>query len=101
MRSLKMFFTPFACGKSEFVARCDGVSTIPGCSRKGLLPGGVGAAKSLEQEKNCSCGYCKSLKSHKTTKEMFGKAWRKEGQIWKCLQKKLGDRARRALSWTA
>jgi hypothetical protein len=35
-----------------------------------------------------------SLKSHKTGKEMVGKAWRKHAYIWKNLAKKLGGSAR-------
>jgi hypothetical protein len=95
----KMFFAPFACGKSEFVARCSGVSTIPGCSRRELLRAARGREK-FGTRKTCSSGYCKTLKSRKTTKEMFVKVWRKKGQIWKCLQKKLGDQARPGLSLT-
>jgi hypothetical protein len=34
------------------------------------------------------------LKSHKTDKEMFGKAWRKQAKIWKSLAKKLGTARR-------
>jgi hypothetical protein len=33
---------------------------------------------------------CNPLKSHKTAKEMFGKAWSKTAEIWKGLEKKLG-----------
>jgi hypothetical protein len=32
------------------------------------------------------------LKSHKTAKAFFGKAWRKQTAIWKSLEKKLGGR---------
>jgi hypothetical protein len=32
---------------------------------------------------------CNPLKSHKTAKGMFGKAWRETAQIWKSLQKSL------------
>src|ERR1700722_2630266 len=34
--------------------------------------------------------YCNPLKSHKTAKGFFGKAWRKRAEIWKCLEKNLG-----------
>src|SRR5271168_1480867 len=34
---------------------------------------------------------CNSLKSHKTAKAFFGKAWRKQAGIWKSLEKKLGS----------
>src|SRR5271170_1803219 len=33
---------------------------------------------------------CNPLKSHKTAKAFFGKAWRKQAVIWKSLEKKLG-----------
>src|SRR5277367_625846 len=32
---------------------------------------------------------CNPLKSHKTAKAFFGKAWRKQAVIWKSLEKKL------------
>src|SRR5271156_4510663 len=35
-------------------------------------------------------GPCNPLKSHKTAKASFGKAWRKQAGIWKSLEKKLG-----------
>jgi hypothetical protein len=35
--------------------------------------------------------YCNPLKLHKTVKGIFGKAWRKRAEIWKSLQKKLGE----------
>jgi hypothetical protein len=34
--------------------------------------------------------YRKPLKSHKTAKGIFGNPWRKQPEIWKCLEKKLG-----------
>jgi hypothetical protein len=34
--------------------------------------------------------YYNPLKSHKTAKGFFGKAWRKQAEIWKCLEKNLG-----------
>jgi hypothetical protein len=33
---------------------------------------------------------CNLVKSHKTAKASFGKAWRKQAGIWKSLEKKLG-----------
>jgi hypothetical protein len=90
MRSAKMFFAPFACGKSELVARCDGVSTIPGRARKELLPGGAGAAKVwnkkklllrllqvLEIPQNHQRNVWKSLEEKGANLEVFAeKAWR-------------------------
>src|SRR5271170_8295474 len=35
---------------------------------------------------------CNPLKSHKTAKAFFGKAWRKQAEIWKSLEKRLGGR---------
>jgi hypothetical protein len=35
------------------------------------------------------CIYYKPLKSHKTAKEFFGNPWRKQADIWKCLEKSL------------
>ena len=32
--------------------------------------------------------YCNALKSHKTAKGIFGKAWRRQAEIWKCLATK-------------
>ena len=37
---------------------------------------------------------CNPLKSHKTAKGIFGKAWTKIAEIWKSLAKKLGGRGR-------
>src|ERR1700722_17344569 len=41
---------------------------------------------------------CNTLKSHKTAKEFFGNPWRKQAEIWKCLEKSLeaGTRPRDA-----
>jgi hypothetical protein len=39
-------------------------------------------------------GYCKSLKSHKTAKELFGKIWRKKGWFWKFLAKRFAGSGR-------
>jgi hypothetical protein len=36
-----------------------------------------------------ACDPCKPLKSHKTAKAFFGKAWRKHAEIWKSLEKGL------------
>src|SRR5271170_1362679 len=45
---------------------------------------------------------CNPLKSHKTAKEFFGKAWSKTHQIWKCLAKSLEpSRARRPVAGAA
>src|SRR5271163_3656945 len=35
---------------------------------------------------------CNPLKSHKTAKDMFGKAWTKTAKIWKSLRKCVGGR---------
>ena len=45
------------------------------------------------------CGYCNPLKSHKTAKGNFGKAWRKQAEIWKACKKSLEVRRRRR--WSA
>src|SRR5271154_7003093 len=37
---------------------------------------------------------CNPLKSHKTAKDFFGKAWRKTTEIWKSLEKSLEAVAR-------
>src|ERR1700691_1863627 len=51
--------------------------------------------KNLERGLYWFCGYCNPLKSHKTAKGNFGKAWRKQAEIWKSLQKRLGGRQTR------
>jgi len=53
-------------------------------------------AKYLEED---SLGHwvwkpCNPLKSHKTAKAFFGKAWRKTAEIWKGLEKSLETMAR-------
>src|SRR5271168_5274570 len=59
--------------------------------RRGQLFG----AKCLERNSLGVWEPRKPLKSHKTAKGIFGKAWRKLAEIWKSLQKSLG--ARRAI----
>src|SRR5271155_530587 len=46
--------------------------------------------------KKGACGYCRPLKSHKTTKEMIGIPRRKKAEIWKGSTKKLGGGGRLA-----
>jgi hypothetical protein len=48
--------------------------------------GPVGA-KNLESGTLWPCDPCNPLKSHKTAKAFFGKAWRKQPEIWKSLEK--------------
>jgi hypothetical protein len=54
-----------------------------------------GSSSAVMKSKNLETGpfglhlYCNPLKSHKTAKGFFGKAWRKQAEIWKCLEKTL------------
>ena len=50
---------------------------------------GPAGAKNLESGTFMACDPCNPLKSHKTAKAFFGKAWRKQPEIWKSLEKGL------------
>src|SRR5277367_815054 len=63
------------------------------CGRKGAAGGGKIWKTSKDVWKPCN-----PLKSHKTAKDLFGKAWSKTAWIWKSLEKKLGGRLYSAAS---
>src|ERR1700729_3749116 len=63
-----------------------------GCTRRALRADRK--AKNLERI-FLVCNYCSALKSPKTAKVIFGKAWRRQAEIWKCLAKELRVRQTR------
>jgi hypothetical protein len=68
-------------------------------ARLGAEPSAGGAAAKIWRIEIGPLGYCKSLKSHKTAKEFFGKIWKKKGWIWKSLAKRFAGSTHGPEQW--
>src|ERR1700677_1925400 len=63
----------------------------------GNLVGGV--YKKVWTRTNVVWNYCNPLKSHKTANAFFGNVWRKQAEIWKCLEKAWSRWGRPEFPW--